>query len=253
MKIAIYGTGKAAHFLAKSITEVDNAEAVELVGVDGRDKKKLQAFANQYECAILPITAWGCELIDLAFLAVSDKAIAQISEILSPASYHVVHMSGMTSISALEKHKKTGVFWPAFSLTNHLPEVKNFVVESSSETIGNQLQRFATLIGGHGYVLPYATRRKLHLAATFINNFSNSLWAASQEILAHPELSSLLLPIAGQSMNNLTTHDVWATQTGPATRKDDITLALHRADIEDNAIKAIYDAHTAYIQSRNPS
>ena len=254
MKIAIYGTGKAAHFLARAIASVGDSQQVELVGVDARDKKELQGFANQYECAILPISAWACELIDLAFLAVSDSAIFQLSTILPEASYHVVHMSGMTSISALEKHRKTGVFWPGFSLIpQNLPSEKNFIIEGSSESVANQLQRFAALIGGHGTVLPYSTRRKLHLAATIMNNFTNSLWAVSQEILGHEDLTNMLLPLAKQSASNLSLQNAWENQTGPAIRHDEPTLAAHLAELEDAALKKMYEAHTAYIQSRNPS
>lgn len=96
-------------------------------------------------------------------------------------------------------------------------------------------------------VLSYEERIKLHLAAVFVNNFTNALLHVAINIAG--KKSKYLLPILQQTIENMKKMNPVKTQTGPAVRGDKNTIQKH-LDFLSNwpELKKMYLIHTKYIQ-----
>ena len=96
-------------------------------------------------------------------------------------------------------------------------------------------------------------RIAIHVAAVFVNNFTNSNMIIAQDILAKAGLTlEVLYPLINNTFNSVLTTNPLETQTGPAKRNDTQTINLHKEYIEENCseILTIYDDYTKFILER---
>ena len=69
---------------------------------------------------------------------------------------------------------------------------------------------------------------RLHIAAVFVNNFTNHLFKISADILQKQQLPfDVLLPLIEETVNKIRSNAPDVMQTGPAVRGDDATVAKH--------------------------
>lgn len=110
-------------------------------------------------------------------------------------------------------------------------------------------QKLCKAIGIKPMMLNYDERIKLHLAAVFVNNFTNALLHAAKEIAG--KKNKYLVPILKQTLENMKKMNPVQTQTGPAVRGDSNTIRKH-LDFLTNwpELKKIYLIHTKYIQKK---
>jgi predicted short-subunit dehydrogenase-like oxidoreductase (DUF2520 family) len=90
------------------------------------------------------------------------------------------------------------------------------------------LQELAQLLSEKVFVITDEQRAVLHVAAVFVNNFSNHLFRIGEEILKDHEMSfELLLPLIRETVNKLDSLSPEEAQTGPAIRGDQTTIRRH--------------------------
>ncbi|MEK7257332.1 MAG: DUF2520 domain-containing protein, partial [Bacteroidota bacterium] len=101
------------------------------------------------------------------------------------------------------------------------------------------------------YRLDDEQRAVAHLAAVFVNNFSNHLFAIGKEILAAKNLPfDLLLPLIRETVAKLETSEPETMQTGPAIRGDEATIQRHLELLKSNAtFREVYRMLTCSIQA----
>ncbi len=174
---------------------------------------------------------------DLYLLAVSDGAIRQVSRQLAaylPVYARLVHTSGATPLHELSDHfHHRGVFYPLQTFSDHrtvdFREIP-FCIEASTTTYEEDLLAFAKKLSSNVHLINGEEREVLHVAAVFANNFTNHLYAISQEILDQHQLPfDLLRPLIRETASKVQEQSPRDAQTGPSRRGDQATLDRHLA------------------------
>lgn len=187
---------------------------------------------------------------DVCIITVKDEAITEVSEKIPLENQLVVHTSGNTSIEAIDSKNRRGVFYPLQTMNKQTIvdfEKVPFCLEAENTNDFYLLQRLASLLSTKTYALNSYQRRVLHLAAVFMNNFSNHLVYISEQICKENEVPfEILQPLLNETFAKLQNTSAFDAQTGPARRNDSLTISNHLAMLSDN-YKEIYDIITKSI------
>lgn len=85
-------------------------------------------------------------------------------------------------------------------------------------------------------------RAKLHLAAVFVNNFTNYLYEIGSEILKKEDLPfDLLKPLIAETASKIENLSPQDAQTGPAKRNDTKTIEKHLHLLENSEYRKFYE------------
>lgn len=168
---------------------------------------------------------------DIYIIAIPDDAISDFSEKLSIRKQLVVHTSGSVGMNELSGNNRKGIFYAlqTFSAAtdvdfNEIP----ICIEAESEADVKTLVKLGEAISEKVVVINSQQRRKLHLAAVFVNNFVNHLYHISAEILDKNNLDfDLLKPLITETAKKVLVLSPSEAQTGPALRNDQKTIEKH--------------------------
>jgi predicted short-subunit dehydrogenase-like oxidoreductase (DUF2520 family) len=110
-----------------------------------------------------------------------------------------------------------------------------FCIEGNKEETQRQLFDLAGRLSGSVQYINSMDRKQIHLAAVFVNNFPNHLYAAAEKLLKEKNLDfEILLPLLQETaakMKDLKPDDA---QTGPARRHDLNTIKNHSGMLENH-------------------
>lgn len=241
LSVFIIGNGRLAKNLANTFSQSD----IEIRGIFSRSLATAQKFGSEYsvphfsDLSRIPVDC------DVYFLAISDQAIAEVSNQINVNGI-VVHCSGMASISILSKHKQTGVFWPIQTFSNsHFADFAKIpiCIETLDENDHRILEVIADKIGNKTITVKEIERQKLHLAAVLVNNYTNHLFVLAEKFLSKNELPfDIMMPLIHETVSKLDSLSPALAQTGPAVRNDSITIEKHKTLIADNPnLLALYE------------
>ncbi|TCJ19185.1 DUF2520 domain-containing protein [Flaviaesturariibacter flavus] len=229
MDIVIIGTGNTATILGRKL----KAAGHRIVQVFGRDAAAASALA--YELETESTTYWAVvdRSADIYLVAVSDIAIAEIHRELHLPEGTVVHTAASVPLDALAGNAPHhGVFYPLQSLRKNsggLPDIPVIIDAADPQTF-EQLDRLGHSISDQVVAANDAERLRLHLAAVFCNNFVNHIYALMEDWCRREGLDfRLLLPLIRETAERVQLQSPRESQTGPALRGDENTIARHRA------------------------
>ncbi len=244
--ITIIGTGVVAKHLCEAFAQSD---MVILKQVIGRNKKALVHFQNYTETSS---DFKGIKNSDIYIIAISDDAISTIAEHLTDKSGLIVHTSGNISAHVLPKEKRRGVFYPLQTFSDGRKIDFNTVpicIEAEDKNDLELLKKLAGMISGSIFEISSDQRKSLHLAAVFVNNFTNHLYAIGQDICQENKLPfDLLKPLLLETAKKTGDLSPIDAQTGPARRKDQNTIDSHLKQLRHKNQKEIYKALTRSIK-----
>ncbi|WP_035643627.1 Rossmann-like and DUF2520 domain-containing protein [Flavobacterium sp. ASV13] len=247
IRLSIIGSGNVAQHLIKAFTK---SEAVEIVQVFSRKKEVLVSLINEDK-----ITTNLTELkpVDLYIIAVSDNAIGEVSQQLSFQNQLVVHTSGAAPLDTLDSKNKRGVFYPLQSFSKNKAvdfSVIPMCLEAENSTDFDLLEKTAKTISNAVFAIDSEQRKALHVAAVFVNNFTNHLYQIGQEICdEHRVPFEVLKPLIQETAEKINTLNPIDAQTGPAKRNDSNTIEAHLAFLTNENQKNIYNILTQSIQN----
>ena len=241
LNVVILGTGNVAKHLFDAFSF---SEKVQVIQVYGRNLKSLQYFGDKVR------TTSDLNSIvdaDICLLAISDSSIAEIAEQLSLKSGKLgilAHTSGGVPLKDLPKDARRGVFYPLQTFTKgkdvdfrDIP----ICIESESRSDLEVLQQLAASISEYTFVLSSQQREALHVAAVFVNNFSNHMYLKAQQICEQNEVPfEVLHPLLKETSNKAIEISPFEAQTGPARRGDKITIGRHIDRLGNKRLKKIY-------------
>ena len=189
---------------------------------------------------------------DVAIIAVSDDAIAAVSSKIT--TNFVVHTSGSVAINNLKNSSRKGVFYmlQTFSKDKKVDfhEVP-FCLEAENETDYKLLETLAKLIGKKIYSINSEQRKTLHVAAVFVNNFTNHMYKIGNDICKENNvLFKILQPLIKETASKIEYLSPEKAQTGPAIRNDKKTIKNHLDLLNTNQQK-IYKILTKSIKNGN--
>jgi len=164
---------------------------------------------------------------DITVIAVSDDAIEEVSTMIKDRNGLIVHTSGSASLNTLSNFRK-GVFYPLQSFTKNktVDFLKvPFCLEVSNSNDYQLLESLVASIGAKSYDINSEQRKKLHLAAIFVNNFTNHMYTIGKDICdEHNVPFEILHALIEETANKVTLISPNEAQTGPAKRNDNQTI-----------------------------
>lgn len=250
MKVSFIGSGNVATHLALAM--YNRGHVIEQVM--SRNIQHAELLADRVEAQAVDNAGLLRGTSNVYIIAVSDNALLDVAGELRLGNALVLHTSGATPASVL-KHTSTryGVIWSPQSFVrdvaleyNELP----FCIEGCDRQTEDDIEEFVSMISEHISRTTFKQRQYLHLSAVFVNNFTNGLYAAAQQICrTHDVPFDLLHPLITTTAKRVQWGDVRFQLTGPAARGDQQTIDAHRRLIaKEPDMLAIYDCLTDYLK-----
>lgn len=189
---------------------------------------------------------------DVTIIAVSDDVIAEVSSKIK--NTFVVHTSGSVALNDLKNNSNKGVFYMLQTFSKekevNFSEVP-FCLEATNEKEYLLLEKLAESIGKKIYPINSKQRKTLHVAAVFVNNFTNHLFKIGNDICEENNVPfEILQPLIKETALKIETLSPEKAQTGPAIRKDKETIKNH-LNLLNKEQQEIYTILTKSIQNGN--
>ena len=241
--ITIIGSGNVANQLAKVFTK----EGVHVSCIYGRNKLTVQALANEIDAAIIENIKQVPD--QLCIVCVSDDSVVEVINSI-PKEIPVAYTSGSIKISAIGDRKNIGVFYPLQTFTKDRSvdffEIPIFI-ESNNAYFTSTLFELAWKISRTVEHSSSEKRAELHLAAVFVNNFTNHIVHLAQEYAASQDINfDFLRPLLKETINKLESSSALQSQTGPAKRNDLGVIDSQEKKL-DHEMKQVYSVLTKSI------
>lgn len=249
MKIVILGSGNVATQLAEALRKVGE----EIIQIYSRRLKNANELALKVNAKAIDNLNQVDASADVYLIAVKDDAILEVSQELKNFKGVIAHTSGATDIDVFSSEiENFGVFYPLQTFSKNrkvdfreIPiciEANNI---SSLETLKNLTSKLSEKI----YEIDSEERITLHLAAVFVCNFSNHLYALAADILAAKGLNfDLIRPLIAETAVKVMENLPSQVQTGPAIRNDELTIKNHLELLQNSSdLKEIYEVLTRSI------
>lgn len=249
IKATIIGSGNVAQHLIQAFQKSDS---VEVLQVFSRQKNSVEQLVDDAKI----IDNWhSISEAEIYIIAVSDSAIAEVSLNLPFENRLVVHTSGSLPMDELNSKNRRGVFYPLQTFTKG-KEVDFSVIpvclESEVDDDYTILEDLAEAIKSKHYLISSGQRKSLHVAAVFVNNFTNHLYQIGKDICNEHQLPfEILKPLIAETANKVQSLSPLEAQTGPAKRHDQNTIDAHLALLTDTTQREIYKILTKSIQHSN--
>jgi predicted short-subunit dehydrogenase-like oxidoreductase (DUF2520 family) len=250
LKVTIIGSGNVSQHLIAALQKTQNTgNEIELVQVYSRKRESITALLDSSKI----VTDFNDLLeADLYIIAVSDDAIASVSDQLPFKNRLVVHTSGSVALDSLNNNNRKGVFYPLQTFTkNKEVNFKNIPIclESENSTDFRLLEKVAKSISDKVFAINSQQRKALHVAAVFVNNFTNHLYHLGNEICKEHQVPfDILKPLIQETAQKITTLAPEDAQTGPAKRNDQQTIEAHQLFLTNSNQSNIYKILTQSIQ-----
>lgn len=178
---------------------------------------------------------------DWYLIMVADDGIKEVINqlpILNSNSI-VCHTSGATSSDILKDITKNyGSFYAlqSFKKDQHLDlSILPFLLNANNIETLRTIRVIARQISENVYDVTDEDRLRYHLAAVYVNNFTNHMACIADQILSNSKLNpEVLRPIMNTTFNKIIQNNPCQVQTGPAVRKDIKLQNKHLELIQDN-------------------
>ena len=239
MKITLIGAGNLAWHLGSRLHEV----GLGVVEVFSREEEKAKDLSQAIDCKYVTNLQLINKTSDLYIIAVPDSAIAEVAEILSkniPQKALVVHTSGATPSAATlgTFFQNYGVLYPLQSFSKS--KKPNFLeipicIFANTEIKLKLIEIISHKISDKVFYINDQKRAILHLAAVFVNNFTNHLFHIAEQLLEKEKISfDLLKPLITETVRKIELQKPHLVQTGPAKRRDFVTIHSHEELLKNN-------------------
>jgi len=246
ISVTLLGAGNVATHLYKAFSK---SETVSVKQWYNRTYASISSYANEVATTD---TLDDLKEADIYIIAVSDDSIAQLSKDLPFTNRLVVHTSGSVSMHNLDKKNKIGVFYPlqTFSKATDIDFTKIPICIEVYEKENLQLLKdLAKATGCKPHKISTEQRQTLHLAAVFVNNFTNQLYRIGHEICETKNIEfSILHPLIEETARKIQDMSPYKAQTGPAKRNDKKTIKRQLKLIEKEEHESIYKLLTSAIK-----
>ncbi len=247
MKVTIIGSGNVAQHLIRAFSTSKNATLQQVL------VRQVQSLKNIVESAKVITDYHDLLDADLYIIAVSDAAIAEVSELLPFTDRLVAHTSGTMPLDALSPKNRRAVFYPlqTFSKTKNVDfkEVP-LCLEAENEKDRQIINSIGTSVSNNVNFIDSQQRKSLHVAAVFVSNFSNHLYSIGEEICNDNDIPfDILKPLIKETAEKIMHLNPHNAQTGPAVRGDQNTIDAHLKFLKNSDYKDIYSLLTQSIQN----
>ncbi len=251
--IWIIGSGNVAWHLAHALKRSGRT----IAGIYSPTEKHSRSLGGELH---IPVLSGLSDIPDrgIVILAVPDDAVPVLASSFDLHQALLVHTSGSVDMDVLKSGSKhVGVLYPLQSLSKGRPvEMKDipFLLEASGNYEYQILENLAKSISQNIHRANSVERRKYHLAAVIVNNFSNYLITAASDFLVSEGLDfKVLQPLLHETVKKAIELGPERAQTGPARRGDHQTMDSHLSMISDPVLRELYRLISEQISKRYSS
>lgn len=237
MNIALIGAGRVASCMGPRLKEAGHTIAC----VYSRTLINAQELADKLDA---PATTSLDQLpaADIYLTMLSDDALTELAPKIVKGRQQALflHTAGSIPMDIWNKAgaKRYGVLYAMQTFSKGIqvdwPEVPVFI-EGSSEDELERVRTLALNLSGKVTSLSSQGRLKLHVAAVYACNFTNRMYAISEQILKEEGVPfSVMLPLVRETARKVETMSPHDAQTGPAVRGDRKVIAEHLEILKDH-------------------
>ena len=175
-----------------------------------------------------------------------DSVLREVLEqIDAPEALHL-HTAGSMGVKVFEYTNKphAGVLYPFQTLSKQrvldFSQLPLFIEAVNPQDLP-KIENLAKQISQKVYPADSETRRRLHVAGVFANNFTNCMYAIAAEVLRPTGLpEDVLLSLIDETAAKVHTMPARQAQTGPAKRRDANVMNKHLELLGDPQLQEIY-------------
>lgn len=250
MDIVIIGSGNVAAVLGRKFIEAGHR----ILQVISRNKADSQSLAQEWKTDCINFSGELNPYAGIYIIAVSDDAIKDVIAGIKIKSSVIAHTAASVSKDILEPvSDHYGVFYPLQSLRKEMVVIPEIPVlyDGNDEKAQAKLESLASSISpGYVSLAGDEIRSKIHLAAVFVNNFTNHLYALAEKLSDAEGFNfKKLHPLIEETATRLKNISPKNVQTGPAIRNDEETIRKQLALLaSDPHLKKIYETLTESIR-----
>jgi predicted short-subunit dehydrogenase-like oxidoreductase (DUF2520 family) len=228
MDIVIIGSGNAAAVLGRKF----KAAGHQILQILSRNASTASALAYEWDTESANYLSLVNPNADVYIIAVPDAAIEKLAMDLKLPGKVIAHTAGAVPKDVLKTvSDHYGVFYPLQSLREEIPGLPIIPIffEGSDNKSRNTLEQLARSISPDQVTTTSSDERlKMHVAAVFVNNFTNHLYAIAERYCKNEGLDfKLLQPLIEETALRIKDVPPAKLQTGPAVRNDKETLQRH--------------------------
>ena len=242
--VVFIGAGNLATNLAKALYY----KGFRIVQVYSRTEESARTLAQAVEAAYTTDLSSVAADARLYIVSLKDAAFVQLlPEIVAGKENALwVHTAGSIPMDVWAgKVNRYGVFYPMQTFSKQrevkFQEVPFFVEAKRPEDV-ELLKAVAATLSEKVYEASSEQRKSLHLAAVFICNFTNHMYALAADLLEKYNLPfDVMLPLIDETARKVHELAPRDAQTGPAVRYDENVMSNHLAMLVDSpALQEIY-------------
>lgn len=242
--IVFVGAGNLATNLAKALYR----KGFRIVQIFSRTEESARSLALQVEADYTTDLKELTGNAKLYIVSLKDAAFVELLPQIAEGKEHalLVHTAGSIPMSVWEGHtQRYGVFYPMQTFSKQrevkFDEIPFFIEAKTAEDVA-LLKAIAATLSDHVYEASSEQRKSLHLAAVFICNFTNHMYALAADLLEKYQLPfNVMLPLIDETARKVHELAPRDAQTGPAVRYDKNVIENHLAMLADlPALQEIY-------------
>lgn len=249
MDIVIVGSGNVAAVLGRKFKSAGH----HILQVVSRNASAASALAYEWDTESTNYRSLINKNAEVYIIAVSDDAIEEVVADLKLPKKVVAHTAASVSKDVLKNvSDHYGVFYPLQSLRKEMAGLPDtpLIVDGSDEKAKKTLEALAHSISDERVVVSDDDkRRKLHIAAVMVSNFTNYLYVLAEEYCRKENIEfTSLLPLIEETAMRIKEVSPSEVQTGPAVRNDSETIQKHLALLEKHpTMRKVYEFLSASI------
>ena len=238
--VVFIGAGNLATNLAKALYY----KGFRIVQVYSRTEESARALAEKVEADYTTDLQEISKDAKLYIVSLKDAAFVELLPQITEGKQKslLVHTAGSVWEGHVERY---GVFYPMQTFSKQrevdFQEVPFFIEAKRAEDT-ELLKAIASTLSEKVYEADSEQRKSLHLAAVFICNFTNHMYALAADLLEKYNLPfEVMLPLIDETARKVHELAPRDAQTGPAVRYDENVMSNHLAMLVDSpALQEIY-------------
>ncbi len=236
MHIVLIGAGNMGTHLGKALHQAGHKIVQVFSRTRPRAEKLAKLLGTSYTTQLHRIS----DEADLYIVAIHDDGIAGLAENLSSrlSDKLIVHTSGATASTVFDGYfERFGAFYPLQTMT--VGKAVDFTtlpicIDAKKPADADGLFDLAKTLTPKVYRVTDEQRQMLHVAAVFVNNFSNHLYHIASDILQKENLDfDILKPLILETALKVQHAEPKDMQTGPAARGDQQVIERHLKYLEE--------------------
>ncbi len=236
-RIVLIGAGNVGYHLGHQF----HKKGIQVVQAYSRKLSKARKLAKEIQAKSTNDLKQISTEADIYVIAVNDDAISEVASELSHRLQKklIVHTSGSVASTILKPYfKNYGCFYPLQTFSIHTKadfDVLPLCIYSPQKRNRQKLDKLGHLICPNIYEINDYQKSILHVAAVFVNNFTNHLYNVAKGITEEENIDfDILKPLIYETVQKIQDHDPHSVQTGPASRGDKMTIQNHLKLIQDH-------------------